>query len=169
MATEQLHLTKLLEAVCHVLNAFNFPIGTSIIERATTNCENESNNTQLLANLKQELMQLPSLASTDISGEMRYFIQALIESIQATSIINKKFLTRSVDKLYRGFEPFARNETQHTALIEMQIAKEDVLGIEPRHRVAHKLRSQANERIQWQQEDNDDELHMTRELQAAGY
>lgn len=170
MATEKFHLTKLLEAVCHVLNAFNFPIGSSIIERATTNYENESNNDQLLANLKQELIQLPPLTSRDISDEMGFFIQALIESIKATNVINKKFITRSIDKLYRGFEPFARNEIQHTALIEMQIAKEGVLGIEPRHRVAHKLRSQANDHMQWQEEDKkDDDLHMARELQAAHY
>jgi hypothetical protein len=123
MATKQLDLTKLLETVCHVLNAFNFPVGSSIIERAVTNRNNDSNNTQLLANLKQELMQLPSLTNLDISGEMRYFIQALSESIKATSVIDKKFLTRSINKLYRGFEPFARNETQRTALIEMQIPK----------------------------------------------
>jgi hypothetical protein len=167
MATEQLRLTNLLEAICHVLNAFNFPIGSSIIERAATSSNNESNNTQLLANLKQELMQLPRLTSIDISGEMLYFIQALIESIKATSVIDKKFVTRSVNKFYRGFEPFARNETQRTALIEMQIAKEDALGIEPRHRIAHKLRTQADEHIQWQEENKAEDLHMTRELQAA--
>jgi hypothetical protein len=169
MATEQLHLTKLLEAVCHVLNALNFPMGSSIIERAATNRDNESNNTQLLANLKQELLQFPSLTSVDISGEMLHFILALIASIKGTNIIDKRFVTRSIDKLYRGFEPFARNETQHTALIEMQIAKEDALGIEPRHRVAHKLRQKANEHIIWQEEDNNNELQMTRELQSAGY
>jgi hypothetical protein len=68
MLSEQLHLTKLLEAVCHVLNAFNLPAGSSVIERAATNRDNESNNTQLLANLKQELMQLPSLTSIDMNG-----------------------------------------------------------------------------------------------------
>ena len=50
-------------------------------------------------------------------------------------MVDKKFLTRSINRLYRGFEQFARNETQRTALIEMQIVTEDVLDIEPRHRV----------------------------------
>jgi hypothetical protein len=169
MLSEQLHLTKLLEAVCHVLNAFNLPAGSSVIERAATNRDNESNNTQLLANLKQELMQLPSLTSIDMNGEMRCFVYALIESIRATSVIDKKFPARSINKVYRGFEPFARNETQRTALIEMEIVKEDVLGVEPRHRVAHKLRARLDEHTQWQKEENDDDLHMTRQLQAADY
>jgi hypothetical protein len=51
----------------------------------------------------------------------------------------------------------------------MQIVKEEVLGIEPRHRVAHKLRAQENENPLWQSEKNDDELQMTRELKAADY
>jgi hypothetical protein len=54
MASEQLHLTKVREAVCHALNTFNFSIGSSIIERAVTNCDNDFNNTQFLANLKEE-------------------------------------------------------------------------------------------------------------------
>ncbi|CAF1069715.1 unnamed protein product [Adineta steineri] len=167
MVSEQLHLTKLLETICRVLNVFNFPIGSSIIQRAATNRDNESNNTQLLANLKQELMQLPSLTSIDIHGEMRCFILSLIESIKATNVIDKKFITRSITKIYRGFEPFARNEAQYTALIEMEIAKEDALGIEQRHRVAHKLKAQRDEYPLWQKEENNEELHMTRVLQAA--
>jgi hypothetical protein len=169
MANEQLHLTPLLEAICNVLNAFNFPAGSSAIERAAKDRDNESNNTQLLANLKQELMQLPSLASIDMNGEMRGVIQALIESIKAKSVIDKRYVTSSINKFYHGFEPFARNETQRTALIEMQIVKEEVLGIEQRHRVAHKLRAQEDEYKPRQSGENNEELHMTRELQAADY
>ncbi len=169
MTTEQLRLTPLLEAICNVLNAFNFPAGSSAIERAAKDRDNESNNTQLLANLKQELTQLPSLASIDMNGEMRGVIQALIESIRAASVIDKRYVTRSINKFYHGFEPFARNETQRTALIEMQIVKEEVLGIEQRHRVAHKLKTQEDNSIVWQSGENDEELHMTRQLQAANY
>ena len=170
MTSEQLNLTRLLEAICHMLNAFNFPNGSSAIERAATNRDNESNNIQLLANLKQELMQLPALTSIDMSNEMRAFVQALIESIKATQAIDKKFVTRSVNKLYHCFEPFARNEIQRSTLIEMQIIKEDVLGVEPRHRVAHKLKAQPEQYIQLEeQNDKGEDLHMTRELQSADY
>jgi hypothetical protein len=56
-----------------------------------------------------------------------------------------------------------------TSPLHAWVAEEDVLGVEPRHRVAHKLRTQADENIQWQDENNDNDLHMTRELQAANY
>lgn len=169
MANEQLNLTPLLEAICSVLNAFNFPVGASTIEQAAKNRDNESNNIQLLANLKQELIQLPSLANININGEMRGVIQSLIESIKATNMIDKRFITRSINKFYNGFEPFARNEIQRSALIDMQIIKEEVLGIEPRHRVAHKLREQQDDSIVWKSEENNEELQMTRELKAADY
>ena len=164
MSTEPLYLAPLLQAACNVLNAFDFSVGSSIIERAAANHDNESNNIQLLTNLKEELTQLPSLTSINMNVEMRCCIQALIESIKATNVIDKKFLTRLVNKFYYAFEPFARNETQRAALIEMQMIKEEVLGVEPRHRVAHKLKTQPDEYI-WKDED----LHMTRELQSAGY
>lgn len=167
MTSDQLNLTRLLEAIRHVLNAFNFPAGSSIIESAATTRDNESNNIQLLANLKQELAQLPALTSIDMSNEMRAFIQALIESIKGIQVIDKKFVTRSVNKLYHCFEPFARNETQRSALIEMQIVKEDVLDVEPRHRVAHKLKTQPETLFQF--EEKNEELHMTRELKSADY
>jgi hypothetical protein len=113
------------------------------------------------------MTQLPLLTSIDMSGELRCFIQTLIENIKTTNVINKKFLSRSINKFYNGFEPFIRNETQRTALIEMQIAKEEALGIEPRHHVAHKLKTQADEHTQWQEEENNKDLDMTRELQSA--
>jgi len=120
------------------------------------NRDNESNNIQLLVNLKQELMQLPLLTSIDMNNEMRGVIQALIESIKAANVMDTKFVTGSINKFYHGVEPFARNETQRTALVEMQIVKEEVLDIEPRHRIAHKLRAQENEDTLWQSEENDD-------------
>ena len=169
MASEQLHLTQLLEAVCDVLKAFDVSAGVSLLKRATTNLGNDWNNTQLLASLKQELTQLPPLASIVMNSEMRYLIRALIESLKATSVLDKKFLTRFINKVYHAFESFARNEIQRRALIDMQIAKEDAVGVELRHRVAHKLISQSTEYTQEQNSENSDDLQMTRELQVADY
>ncbi|UJR16607.1 hypothetical protein I4U23_003507 [Adineta vaga] len=171
MANEQLQLDNLLQAVSELLNTFNFSNGTALIERAVTNRVDDVNNTQLLANLKQELSRLPPLTNINMSGEMRCFIQALVDSIKATNMLDKKFVTRSINKVYRGFEPFVRNEIQRTALIDMEAAKEDALNIESRHRIAHKLRKEATESTRWLEEEEgySEELHMTRELQAAAF
>ena len=169
MASEQLNLTRLIEAVCNVLDAFNVPTGASLIKRAAANRDSQSNNTQLLINLKHELVQLPSLTSSDMNSEMRYLIQALVESIKATGALDKKFLARFTNKIYHAFEPFARNELQHKVLIDMQIAKEDVLNVELRHRVAHRLAKQSTEGIPEQKSEHNEDLHMTRELRIADY
>jgi hypothetical protein len=127
-------------------------------------------NPQLLANLKEELGQLPPLGSVQMNNEMRHFIQGLVDSTKSTNELNKKFVTRSIDKLYYGFEPFARNEIQRLALIEMVKIKEDVLGIELRHRIAEKLRNQKETSVIWQDKSqNDENLQMTRELQTSDY
>ncbi|CAF1077740.1 unnamed protein product [Adineta ricciae] len=170
MASEQLDLNGLLQAVSQVLTAFHFPNGSSLIERVMTNRVDDATNTQLLANLKQEASQLPPLTTIEMSGEMRCFIQAVIDSIKATDVIDKRFVTRSIGKIYRGFEPFVRNEIQRLALIDMEATKEDALNIEPRHRISHKLRTATNDNQRWlEDEGNDDDLHMTRELQAAAF
>jgi hypothetical protein len=157
MATEDLHLGKVLDAVRHVLNAFNFPEGASVIERATANGDNAPNTAQLLANLQQELTHLPSLMDINMNGEMRHFIQALIDNIRAATTIDKACFKRSMNKLYRALEPFARSDTQRAALAEMQAAKESALGIEPIHRGADKREGQSDECTKWQEEENDEE------------
>ncbi|CAF3530298.1 unnamed protein product [Rotaria sp. Silwood1] len=129
----QLHLTGLLQAIIRALKAFNFEAGSALIERAIANINDDLNNTQLLANLKLELSQLPPLANLNMHDEMLWFIGAVIEYVQAANVIDKKLVTRAIEKLYRGLEPYARNDIQRTALFEIQIAKDDVLGIEPRH------------------------------------
>ncbi|CAF3899330.1 unnamed protein product [Rotaria sp. Silwood1] len=129
----QLHLTGLLQAIIRALKAFNFEAGSALIERAIANINDDLNNTQLLANLKLELSQLPPLANLNMHDEMLWFIRAVIEYVQAANVIDKKLVTRAIEKLYRGLEPYARNDIQRTALFEIQIAKDDVLGIEPRH------------------------------------
>ncbi|CAF4257821.1 unnamed protein product [Rotaria sordida] len=162
----QLNITGLLQAIIRTLNAFNLEAGSALIERALMNINDDPNNTQLLANLKQELGQLPPLANLNIHGEMLWFIQKVIEYVQAANVINKKLVTRAVEKLYRGLEPYARNDTQRTALIEMQTAKDDALGIEPRHRTGNK---QSNQQIDDEKEEDDEDLHMTCELNSGGY
>ncbi|CAF3715513.1 unnamed protein product [Rotaria sp. Silwood1] len=124
----QLDIIGLLQAIARTLNAFNLEAGSALIERALVNINDDPNNTQLLANLKQELGQLPPLTNLNIHGEMLWFIEKVIEYVQAANVINKKLVTRTVEKLYRGLEPYARNDTQRTALIEMQTAKDDALG-----------------------------------------
>ncbi|CAF1573483.1 unnamed protein product [Rotaria sp. Silwood1] len=123
----QLDIIGLLQAIARTLNAFNLEAGSALIERALVNINDDPNNTQLLANLKQELGQLPPLTNLNIHGEMLWFIEKVIEYVQAANVINKKLVTRTVEKLYRGLEPYARNDTQRTALIEMQTAKDDAL------------------------------------------
>ncbi|CAF4736024.1 unnamed protein product [Rotaria sp. Silwood1] len=125
----QLDIIGLLQAIARTLNAFNLEAGSALIERALVNINDDPNNTQLLANLKQELGQLPPLTNLNIHGEMLWFIEKVIEYVQAANVINKKLVTRTVEKLYRGLEPYARNDTQRTALIEMQTAKDDALGM----------------------------------------
>merc|ERR1711939_568350 len=170
MASEQLDLNQLLEAVSQVLTAFNFSNGSSLIERAMANRVDDVNNAQLLANLKQEIAQLPSLINIEMAGEMRCFIQAIIDSIKITNVIDKRFVTRSISKVYRCFEPFIRNEIQRSALIDMEAAKEEALKIEQRHRISHKLRAETNDKKNWlEDEEKNDDLHMTRELQAAAF
>ena len=159
MATEELHLGKVLDAVRHVFNAFNFPEGASVIERATADGDDASNTAQLLANLQQELTQMPALIDINMNGEMRHFIQALIENIRAATAIDKTCFKRSMNKLYSGLEPFARNDTQRAALAEMQAAKESALGIESSHRVAGKREGQSDDCTQWQE--NDEEQRST--------
>ncbi|CAF3401418.1 unnamed protein product [Rotaria sp. Silwood2] len=162
----QLNITGLLQAITRTLNAFNLEAGSALIERALVNINDDPNNTQLLANLKQELGQLPSLTNLNIHDEMLWFIQKVIEYVQAANAINKRLVTRAVEKLYRGLEPYARNDTQRTVLIEMQDAKDDALGIEPRHRIGNK---QSNQQIDFEKEENDEDLHITRELKSGGY
>ncbi|CAF3793445.1 unnamed protein product [Rotaria sp. Silwood1] len=159
----QLDIIGLLQAIARTLNAFNLEAGSALIERALVNINDDPNNTQLLANLKQELGQLPPLTNLNIHGEMLWFIEKVIEYVQAANVINKKLVTRTVEKLYRGLEPYARNDTQRTALIEMQTAKDDALGIELRHRIGNK---QSNQQIDDEKEENDEDLHMTRELKS---
>ncbi|CAF3751180.1 unnamed protein product [Rotaria sp. Silwood1] len=161
----QLDIIGLLQAIARTLNAFNLEAGSALIERALVNINDDPNNTQLLANLKQELGQLPPLTNLNIHGEMLWFIEKVIEYVQAANVINKKLVTRTVEKLYRGLEPYARNDTQRTALIEMQTAKDDALGIELRHRIGNK---QSNQQIDDEKEENDEDLHMTRELKSDG-
>ena len=166
MTNEQLDVTTLLRAICSVLDAFDFSAASTAIERAAK----ESNNVQLLANIKQELTQLPPLSTINMNGEMRAVIQALIDSIKSATIIDKKFINRLINKFYHGFEPFPPNEIQRTALVQTQMIKEEVLGIEARHRTAHKLGAvQDDNDVIWQSNRNEDELHMTRELQSANY
>ena len=145
MASEDFHLDKVLEAVRHVFNAFNFPEGASVIERATASGDNASSTAHLLVNLQRELTQLPSLIDINMNGEMRHFIQALIENVRAATAIDKTCFKRSMNKLYSGLEPFARNDTQRSALSEMQAAKESALGIEPSHRGADKREERSDE------------------------
>ncbi|CAF1199531.1 unnamed protein product [Rotaria sordida] len=124
----QVNLTGLLQAISRALNAFNLEAGSALIERAVANINDDPDNTQLLANLKLELGRLPPLANLNMHGEMLWFIQAVIGYVQAANVIDKKLVTRAIEKLYRGIEPFARNDTQRTALIEMETAKDDALG-----------------------------------------
>ncbi|CAF2642779.1 unnamed protein product [Rotaria sp. Silwood2] len=162
----QLHLTGLLQAITRTLNAFNLEAGSALIERAVANINDDPNNTQLLANLKQELGQLPPLANLNMHGEMLWFVRAVIDYVQAANVIDKKLVTRSIEKLYRGLEPYARNDTQRTALIEMQTAKDDALGIELRHRIHTKP---INKMIDDDEEKDDEDLHRTHELKSSGY
>lgn len=164
----QLELTDLLQSIAHALSAFNVEGGSAFIEQVVATVHDDPNNIQLLATLKQELARLPSLTNLNMHGEMLWFIQKAIEGVQAADVINKKLITRTIENLYRGLEPFARNDAQRTALKNMQIAKEDALGIETRHRMSNKQFHSILDDDQPCQNDGK-ELHMTRELKSSNY
>ncbi|CAF3382173.1 unnamed protein product [Rotaria socialis] len=164
--TNQLHLTGLLQAITRTLNTFNIQAGSALIERALVNVNDDPNNTQLLANLKQELDQLPPLANLNMHEEMLWFFRTIIDYVYAANVIDKRLVTRAIEKLNRGLEPFARNDEQRTTLLEMQIAKDDALDVEPRHRIGNKPNKQCVIDATYEK---DEDLHMTRELKLTGY
>ena len=87
MATEELCLTQLLEEVWNALVVFYVPTGVSLLKQAATSDNSESNNIQLLANLKQELMQSPPLTMSRLLAVIRSLgIAMLLYSVLSHSL-----------------------------------------------------------------------------------
>ncbi|CAF1086346.1 unnamed protein product, partial [Didymodactylos carnosus] len=165
MSTD-INLKQLIVAVVNTLDAFQLQKGVFFMKNVLDAVNNDSSNEKLLEEMKQNLVHLNIKTELiDINNELRHYIWSVVENILRATVIDRKFVTRNVNKFIDGLQPFVRTNEQQVALDELISAKEDVLGIEMRHRTAYRKQKNCASTLI---EDNgsNDELQMTRELQS---